>query len=346
MKPLVGFLDHSYMKTNKSTTAPKGPGSLLAAIPHLLGFVPINSLVLVALDLQKNQVVLAMRLDLSDFSDEQIVEQAMMGLGDAQASVQIDSVLSVIYSERDFITFRSMAADLIKAQAEVCDPQDPMWVSNGRYGSILCENDSCCPSEGYELPVDTSLEKLKLISAGKSVLQSRQVIEDYFAPTKENAKLTKALKKLRAAQQRSRKENWNENLYNRALVNLLDDSSDLNELAQSEIILITEIIDLRDKLISEVLGEIQIAQEPLSLLHLIKTRLLPLIQGAADDQAKGVLAVLAIWMWQLGEAVWAESAINHSLALDPGYRLSLLTMSALKSGLPPWKFADCFGPTG
>lgn len=318
----------------------------MAAIPHILGFVPINSLVLVALDLQKNQVVLAMRLDLAGFSDEQIMEQAVKGLLDAQKNVQIDSVLSVIYSDRDFTNFRSMAADLIKAQSEMCDPQDPMWVSNGRYGSILCENKSCCPSEGYELPVDTSIEKLKLISVGKSVLQSRQVIEDYFAPTRESAKLAKSLTKLRAAQRRSRKENWNENLYNRVLVNILDDSSQLNELAQSEIILITEIIDLRDKLISEVLGEIQIAQEPLSLLHSIKSRLLPLIQTAADDQAKGVLAVLAIWMWQLSEAVWAESAINRSLSLDPGYRLSLLTMSALKSGLPPWKFADCFGPTG
>jgi hypothetical protein len=250
------------------------------------------------------------------------------------------------YSDKDFKIYRSLVADLIKAQAEVCQPQDPIWVLDGRYGSILRQNQECCPPEGYELPADTSIEKLKLISAGKSVLQSRKVIEDYFAPTQENLRLTKALKKLRAAQHRSHKTNWNLNLYNRVLVNLLDAGGELNELAQSEIILVTEIIDLRDKLISEVLGEIQIAQEPLSLLHLIKTRLLPLIQGANGDQAKGALAVLAIWMWQLGEAVWAESALNRSLELDGSYRLSLLTMSALKSGLAPWKFADCFGPTG
>jgi hypothetical protein len=334
------------MRKNKPTIAPKGPGSLLAAVPHLLGFMPINSLVLVALDLEENQVVLAMRLDLTGFDDEQIIEQAMGGLLGAQSNVRIDSVLSVLYSEENFINYRSLAARLINAQAQVCEPQDPMWVSDGRYGSILCENQECCPPEGYELPVDTSIEKLKLISAGKSVLQSRKVIEDYFAPTQENPKLTRALKKLRAAQHRSRKANWNESLYNRVIVNLLDDGSELNELAQSEIILVTEIIDLRDKLISEVLGEIQIAQEPLTVLHLIKTRLLPLIQSATDDQAKGALAVLAIWMWQLGEAVWAESALNRSLELDGSYRLSLLTMSALKSGLAPWKFADCFGPTG
>lgn len=325
---------------------PKGPGSLLAAIPHLLGFTPINSLVLVALNQKLNKFVMAVRIDLVGLPDSKIIDTATKSLIDAQANSDIDGVLTALYTDQQFTKLRPTIKKLIETQREICQSNDAYWVSGDRYGSVLCMDDQCCPTDGWQIPRDTSIEKLQLISAGKSVLSAREEIEDYFLPTEENQALTKSLKKLRASQKRNNSDLWLDNLYNRGLVNLLDQSSELNDLAQAELILISQNIPLRDKLISEVLGEIQIAQAPLTLLHQIKVRLLPLIQTSTDHEAKGVLAVLAIWLWQLGESVWAEAATNEALAIDESYRLSLLTMSAIKSGLPPWKFADCFAPTG
>lgn len=334
------------MNQNNPNKHNKGPASLLAAIPHILGFAPINSLVLIALNQKINKFVMAIRLDLTNLNHEQIVNSAMKSLTAAKVNSDIDGVITALFADEAKPRFGPTIKELVLAQKEICEASDAYWVTGEHYGSLLCETDDCCSQTGWPLPSDTSLEKLQLISAGKSVLSSREEIADYFLPTKESKSLNKALKKLRASQQQTKTAAWSENLYNRGLVNLLDQDSELNDLAQAELIMICQNITLRDKLISEVLGEIQIAQAPLTLLHSIKARLLPLIQTAANDEVKGVLAVLAIWLWQLGEAVWAESATNEALAIDETYRLSLLTMSAIKSGLPPWKFADCFAPTG
>ena len=50
-------------KTNKEVQI-DGPANLLATVPHLLGFNPENSLVVVALKGENDQVVVTMTLDL------------------------------------------------------------------------------------------------------------------------------------------------------------------------------------------------------------------------------------------------------------------------------------------
>ncbi|MGA1082109.1 MAG: hypothetical protein ACO3T8_03845 [Candidatus Nanopelagicales bacterium] len=72
---------------------------------------------------------------------------------------------------------------------------------------------------------------------------------------------------------------------------------------------------------------------------------MPAIQSAPEGQAKTILTCLGLWLWQLGESVWAEAAIKQALEHDENYRLGILALSAMKSGLPPWRFADCFIPT-
>ncbi|MFY9325450.1 MAG: DUF4192 domain-containing protein [Candidatus Nanopelagicales bacterium] len=332
------------MNVQNSILKPKGPASLLAAIPYLLGFMPLNSLVLVAFNSNNNQVVVAIRIDLAELAQAQLVENAMEALRKAKENSSIDGVLTALYAESNWPQYRPTINELLKAQNEVCEISEALWVEGDRYGSLLCEDIECWPIEGFALPSDTSLEKLQLISQGKSALASKEEIEQYFISKPENPKLVKAITKLEKSKNRAKNSNWNENLYNRGYVNLLNQSEDLNELAQAEIILISKEISLRDKLISEVLREIQISQEPLNLLHSLKTRLLPLIQNAPKTEAKAVLTILGIWLWQLGESVWAQAAVKQALNFDASYRLGLLTMSAIKSGLPPWKFADCFGP--
>jgi hypothetical protein len=120
---------------------------------------------------------------------------------------------------------------------------------------------------------------------------------------------------------------------------------ELNLQEQAEVLFATGEIALRDRLISEVLSEIQSHSQPLDKLHELKSRLLPAIQSAPEGQAKTILTCLGLWLWQLGESVWAEAAIKQALAHDESYRLAILALSAMKSGLPPWRFADCFIPT-
>ena len=51
-----------------------GPANLLATVPHLLGFNPENSLVIVAVKGEQDQVVVTMTIDLPEKIDEDFIQ--------------------------------------------------------------------------------------------------------------------------------------------------------------------------------------------------------------------------------------------------------------------------------
>lgn len=332
------------MTEQKNLQNPNGAAGLLAAIPYLVGFMPHNSLVLVAISLKTNRVQLAIRIDLVGFQTDELLVKAEQALINAKANAQIDLILPVIYADSKWVNYRELISRLTKAQSENFEVRDGLWVNQSRYGSVLCENPECCPPDGYELASDSSKELFQLIAQGRAAMGNRNEILDFFTAKKANPKILVNLAKLNKAKSRAKSEAWEINLYNRVLVNLLHKDPKLNELAQAELILVTEEIALRDRLISEILNEVKNSQDALNLLNQIKLKTLDLVQSAPEDKAKGVLTLVGLWHWQMGEAVWAEAAVNQALKLDPQYRLALLTLNALRSGLPPWRFADCFVP--
>jgi hypothetical protein len=61
--------------TQKTENERKGPSSLVAAIPHLVGFEPESSLVLVAIAKNSYRVQLVIRLDLIGLTDRDLLEK-------------------------------------------------------------------------------------------------------------------------------------------------------------------------------------------------------------------------------------------------------------------------------
>jgi len=333
------------MRQNIENQKPKGPSSLVAAIPHLVGFEPENSLVLVAISQESDRVQLVIRLDLLGLSQEALLEKSKQAISQAHREANADLYLPVLYFGEKWKEYRSFFTEFFDNKLEAVTLLDAYWVDKNRYGSILCENQDCCPSDGLDLPSESSLEKLQLIAQGKAVMPTRESIEGYFQHHQVNEKLALTLAKLIKSKKRSKNSSWQENLYNRVFVQLMQNDQEFSVQTQAEILFATGEIPLRDRLISEVLHELQSQDHPLDKLHKLKSRLLPVIQTAPDGQAKTVLSCLALWLWQLGETVWAEAAIKQALEHDENYRLALLTLSALKSGLAPWRFADCFNPS-
>lgn len=333
------------MKQNTKNQKQKGPSSLVAAIPNLVGFQPQESLVLVAISQASYQVQVVIRIDLLGLTQAQLLEKTQQAIRQSNQETAANMFLPVLYFGALWSDYREFFKNLFEAEPADLTLLDAIWVNQDRYGSILCENQDCCHSDGSPLPKDTSLEKLELISQGKAVMPERESIEQYFQETAANPKLTLTLAKLIKAKKRSKNRAWQDNLYNRVFVNLLHSDKKLNTLAQAELLFVCGEIPLRDRLISEVLHELQSQDYPLDNLHALKEKLLAVIQTAPADQAKTILSCLGLWLWQLGESVWAEAAIKQALRHDESYRLALLALSALKSGLAPWRFADCFNPT-
>ena len=130
-----------------------GPVDLLSAVPFLLGFHPIESLVLIGLT--HGVLVVTARLDLADAvaHDVLIAEtlEAMLRGGSTQ-------FLAAIFADDPTATEQGMPhADLALTVAALIDKAggellDALLVTNGVWTSYLCADPRCCPPSGRTLP--------------------------------------------------------------------------------------------------------------------------------------------------------------------------------------------------
>ncbi|HEV7205645.1 MAG TPA: DUF4192 domain-containing protein [Jatrophihabitans sp.] len=163
-----------------SASAPhriSGPGELLQAVPYLLGFHPLASLVLVGLD--RHRLVVTARLDLID-TDPPTVAHAVdtMRRGGAQQFV------AAIYDDaarpdrgEPMLPRDALAA---RVQAEVLDQDgevvDVLLVSRGRWWSYRCQEAECCPPQGREIPASPSAFAAAATYAGVVALPDRAAL--------------------------------------------------------------------------------------------------------------------------------------------------------------------------
>ena len=130
-----------------------GPVDLLSAVPYLLGFHPIESLVLIGLT--HGVLVVTARLDLADAVEHDVLIaetlEAMLRGGSTQ-------FLAAIFCDDAPATEPGMPyADLVLAVAALIDEAggellDALLVTNGVWTSYLCADPRCCPPSGRTLP--------------------------------------------------------------------------------------------------------------------------------------------------------------------------------------------------
>jgi Domain of unknown function (DUF4192) len=138
------------------------PGELVSVVPYLLGYTPQESVVLVGL--ADGRVVVAARVDI-DAGESGLVQ----ALG--PAFVGVSQVLLVAYSERElppWLLTRPAFADAIV-------------VLGGRWRSLLCDNQDCCPPDG--VPVPTAAPAVAAaVAAGMTAVSSREELAASIQP--------------------------------------------------------------------------------------------------------------------------------------------------------------------
>lgn len=141
------------------------PHDLLAAIPFLIGYHPEDSLVVVSI--KDNAVGMAMRIDYPVDIPE--------GAYDLLAShLQRDSAtgaLLVAYVPRDRSDGEVVLADASAALTRIGIATDEsLLIQNGRYRSVLCQDQGCCPAEGNLIPeIDGSRIAVEHVVAGRAM---------------------------------------------------------------------------------------------------------------------------------------------------------------------------------
>ena len=158
----------------------RSAAGLLAVIPHLLGFTPSNSLVVVGVT-PEGRVRFAFRYDLPDPPNASTAAE----IAGHALSVLVRHNLPVAvvagYGPGPSVT---PFADAFRAAAPGAGVRlhDVLRVEDGRYWSYLCTNPACCPPEGVVFDPAADPAALALAVAGLRVLPSREALAATIAP--------------------------------------------------------------------------------------------------------------------------------------------------------------------
>ena len=341
-------------------------GELAAAVPHLLGFHPSESLVAVSLrggsgrSARTSRVGLTARVDLPPAAHRRAVVDQLVGalLTDGPRAV----VLVVVSEAADDVAgplvpgcgpgtgapapARAPVAELPhralvrEALLRFTDAgvgvEDAVLVRGGRWWSYDCAEDCCLPGEGTLLPGGTSPLAAAAAMAGQVVEQERADLERRIAPVGFLAAAGMAVACDEVGTEMSARV---DRLGWAALAGeswaLLEDAvarvapGTVASLPDREVArLAWGLLDeeVRDRAMGLTLGR---APSAVEVLWTELTRRVPPPLDAAPA------TLLAVTAWVQGNGAMANVALDRALSSQPGYRMAQLLRSALDACLPP-----------
>lgn len=296
------------------------PPDLVAVVPHLVGFVPTESVVLLVLRGARRRVRVTLRLDLPQPRDVDRVARELVG---RVRQLKADAVVALVYTEQPGTLARR---DLVDALVRRCEEArleltEALLVRGGRLWSYICSG-PCCPPEGIPLGQQVTgpvgLVQAETALSGRSVLADRAALERTLAPPLGHPALVKAFRG------EARRPQGGAALLRKALA----DSPRLLPYSPHEaarLALALHDVQVRDQVATWVLEE---ADGVLALLH-------QLARQTPPPWDAPVCTVLAWTAYASGDGGTANVALERALTTDPEYPLALLLREALEQLVPP-----------
>ena len=345
------------------------PGDILAVVPHLLGFHPARSLVVVgagslagegrraegvSAPSQRSRgapgsrppgsaprVELAFRYDLPDPPDLAAAAQIARHAAAVLEQRGLPTVIGIGYGPGGLVT---PVADALGASVRERGLRlhELMRVEDGRYWSYICANPECCPPEGVRFDTTASPAAAAMTVAGLVAYPDRAALAGTLAPVTGATARAMERATIRARTRAAK------------LVSLgarggLDPATRLLAEAGRRAV--------RDAIASYRAGRPITAPDPVAWLSVALAHLpvrddawarmdpehrdahLRLWSDVVRRARRAYLAapasLLAFTAWQSGEGALANIAIDHALAADPGYSLAHLLRDILDAGVPP-----------
>ena len=313
------------------------PGALAAALPHLLGFRPAESLVVVGLRGAEPGVIgLTARVDLPAPQHSASLARDLarsMLTGDPTGAV------ALVVSEDDDgaeLPHRLLLRELVLALHRHAVPvTGALLVRGGRWWSYDCPDACCAPGAGNPLPTGTSPLAAAAVLTGTVVEENRAALAARLV-----AEGPTAAAMARACDEvgdelaaRTAELGWDavaEEAW-AALLAAVDDAgaARAGRLSDRQVARLAwglRDTDLRDRALTLALGGHAPAVE---VLWTELTRRAP----SPLDTAPATL--LAVSAWLRGDGALANVALDRALAGEPSYTLAGLLRTALDACLPP-----------
>jgi hypothetical protein len=321
------------------------PGGIAAALPHLLGFTPEESVVLIGLGGESGgRVGLTVRVDIPPLPHTLPLAGA---IARGVATDEPAAVLVVVVSEADDevtgpggpeLPHRMLVhAIVVSLAAEGIPVRDNLLVRRGRWWSYECHRPCCGPAAGTPLPGGVSELAVASVATGQVVARDRRELADRIGPAGERGgpAMTAAclqvttecsLEVLDRGEQAVAQESWKAIS---AAVQQFGPGGPAPGLTDAEVVRIAWGLRdpaVRDRAFGLALGADATAAE---ILWTECTRRAPVPLDAAPA------TLLAVSAWLRGDGAMANVALARARASDPGERLAVLLDEAL---------ADCMKP--
>lgn len=314
------------------------PADVLAVVPHLLGFHPAKSLVVMGVGRPRSRVQLAFRYDLPDPPDAvhaaDIAEHATEVLGHRRLS----TVIGVGYGPGALVTpvADALTAALLQAGLRL---HELMRVEDGRYWSYLCQNPECCPPDGVPFDVQANPATAALTVAGLVAYPDRAALAGTIAPV-----TGAAARSMEQATGRARQR-----------------AADLIAQAPKPGPAARLLVDAGRQAVQEAISTYRggrlLGDEPVAWLSVVLAHLAvrddawarmdpayraahlrlwtDVVRRATPAYLPAPASLLAFTAWQSGEGALANIAVDRALAADPGYSLARLLRDIMDAGVPP-----------
>ncbi len=317
------------------------PDALLAAVPHLLGFPPRDSVVLVGLEVDptgRESIRLTQRFDLppADLRGEDVRALAQAATAPMVASGSSTVIVTVFGDGEPGATGLTATTELVDRLVEALDDEG-VWIKDALYTdgvsrwSYGCENPSCCPREG--MPISDELRTMiaaEFTGVGAAMSPSRQAVIDEVAG--DPARISQLEPLLDGASAPNGElETWRDES--------IDQILDTRQVAAPSDEQTARILaGLRDVRVRDtVLWELA---HDTSGQDAVISAMTTALRGAPTGHVAPVATCLAIQHWTRGDGVRANACLDRAIEDDPDYSLAGMVSTAVGRGLPPSSWTD------
>lgn len=343
----------------------RGPREVLSVIPYLLGFTPSESVLVLCVGAD-GSVGLTARSDLTDLTDltgGDVVGQVAGMVARRAVEGGTAAAWVVLYTDTTPAPQRVIAAvdAFTGALTGAGITTVSTWrVGAGRYWSMDCADEDCCPPDGRPVTDLVATEPVaELVLAGRSPARTRA--DAYkIGPADQDARAS-ACHAMRAWEQAKALQPdwraWSLASWSQATTATVPGPVRLGELAAAladtrvrDAVLLT-LIGAPDAATATAHGEEADAAVGKAIAALTEpaharrpdidclqgaVRLLEAIVAHTTGQATApALTLLGLLAWWTGDGSRATARIRDAITADPTYRLARLMEAALAAGLPP-----------
>jgi hypothetical protein len=300
------------------------PGEIAAAVPHLCGFVPSESLVAVSLRGERRRIGLSLRLDLlSADLDDEVSDQVAGRLAHDNAS----AVVLVIYTEGSGPRPREplMRALIDAVELRGMTVMEGLLVRGGRWSSYTCSHRDCCPPEGTPVPAPVDLLAAAAAYDGRVVLRDREeLVASLAPPTLLAARLARQQLDAAMVQWLATVDEVGRDAARRDAVAALR-AAITTPCDAAAVVVPLQDVAIRDEVATWALED---SEALLSLL-------LSLAHASVAPYDVPVCTLVALVAWVRGDGALANVALDRALAGDPSYSMAKLFRAGLDGQLPP-----------